>query len=91
MGLRNLMDGFSISLQMELSLDSSAAKGICQRRGAGKVKHLAVKQLWLQEKVMTNEVKINKISRIEHPSNCLTHYWPAKDCVIHFAKLNVGV
>ena len=90
-GLRNLMNGFAVDLYLELSLDSSAAKGICQRRGSGKVKHLEVKQLWLQEKVLQKEIKMNKIPRAINPSDCLTHYWTAKEALLHFPKLSVGV
>ena len=85
------MDGFAIALKLELSLDSSAAKGICHRRGAGKVKHLEVKQLWLQEKVMSKEIKMIKIPRADNPSDCLTHYWTAKDVSHHFKLLGVGI
>ena len=90
-GLRNLMNGFAVDLYLELSLDSSAAKGICQRRGSGKVKHLEVKQLWLQEKVFKKEIKMNKIPRAVNPSDCLTHYWTAKDVFDHFQLLGVGI
>ena len=43
--------------------DSSAVKGILARRGCGKVKHLEVKQLWLQEQVRSGKIEFQKISR----------------------------
>ena len=40
----------------EVIIDSSAAKGIASRRGLGKVRHIEVHQLWLQDKVQKKEV-----------------------------------
>ena len=40
--------------------DGAAAKGIASRSGAGKVKHLSIKELWLQEKVRANEFLVRK-------------------------------
>ena len=34
---------------MEVYLDSSAARGVFQRQGVGRVRHLEVKSLWVQE------------------------------------------
>ena len=31
--------------------DSSAAKGIASRKGVGKVKHLSLKELWVQDAI----------------------------------------
>ena len=90
-GLRNLMMGFNVELEMELNIDSSAAKCICHRRGAGEIKHVAVNNLWIQEWVMKQELTVSKVPRDDNPSDCLTHYWSLKDAVTHFANLAVGV
>ena len=40
-----------IGVQAEVAIapDSSAAPGICTRTGSGKVRHLSIKELWIQE------------------------------------------
>ena len=40
---------FGIELDVYLVLDSSAAMGMCSRRGAGKVRHLNLRFLVLQD------------------------------------------
>ncbi|CAK9031106.1 unnamed protein product [Durusdinium trenchii] len=40
--------------------DSTACKGIAHRRGVGKVKHLSLKELWLQDAVEKGELKVKK-------------------------------
>ena len=67
--------------------DSSAALGIVQRKGCGKVKHLAVKQLWLQEKVAEKEVTVTKIPRAENSADALTHHWSKASNAHHHVEM----
>ena len=47
--------------------------GDSSRRGCGKVKHLEVKQFWLQEQVRSGKVDFHEVSRINNPSDALNH------------------
>ena len=40
--------------------DSSAAKGITNRRGLGKTKHIDTTYLWVQERLHNNDFKLYK-------------------------------
>ena len=42
---------------VRVQTDSSAAAGITQRLGAGRVRHLEVKDVWIQEKVRSHELR----------------------------------
>ena len=44
-----------IVFQIQVKSDASAAVGIAMRRGLGKVRHIDVSQLWLQEKIALNQ------------------------------------
>ena len=46
-----------IVMQSEVTTasDSSAARGICTRTGSGKVRHLSIKELWIQESYRKKE------------------------------------
>ena len=66
-------------LTLELRTDASAARGVILRQGDGKVRHIQVKQLWLQESVAAGELSIVKIPRVENCSDALTHPWGAHD------------
>ena len=56
-----MCDEFCITCKIEISTDSSAAKGIMTRRGCGKVKHIQAKQLWIQEHAINGDVTVFKI------------------------------
>ena len=45
-------------LPVVVALDSAAARGVLQRQGCGKIRHLEVKTLWVQQLVLEGKVKI---------------------------------
>ena len=53
LGMKNLVKDLGAeNLEMiQLASDASAAIGIANRRGVGKVRHIEVSQLWLQSKI----------------------------------------
>ena len=54
--------------------DSSACKGICSRAGLGKVRHVEVALLWLQDMVKKQKVHTSKISGVTNPAYLITKY-----------------
>ena len=57
-----------------LSTDSSAAKGIGNRRGLGKVRHIELSELWVQDQVAKGRITIYKIDGSENSSDSLTKH-----------------
>ena len=88
-GAKNLADSINLDRTIRIETDSNSAKGICQRQGSGKVKHLEARQLWLQERVQNKQVKIDKIPREINSADSLTHYWSSVDGVAHFSRVGV--
>ena len=52
--------------------DSSAAMGICSRLGVGKIRHMDVKYLWLQQKVADKVVHTKKIGTDGNVADLMT-------------------
>ena len=50
-----------IEVEVSLGTDSVAAKGIASRSGLGKVRHLEVCQLWLQENVQEGKIRLMRV------------------------------
>ena len=44
-----ILDQIGMQLEVTIATDSSAARGICTNTGSGKVRHLSIKVLWIQE------------------------------------------
>ena len=71
-GLRSMLSDFGIKCAITICTDASAAKGIASRRGLGKVRHIELCQLWLQDKVANGEIRLVKIAGADNFSDSLT-------------------
>jgi hypothetical protein len=72
--VRNIYKGLGVSMKVKLECDSSAARGIASRQGVGRVRHLDVRLLWLQDKVKSGELAVAKITSEENESDMGTKY-----------------
>ncbi len=61
-GISSMLSDFGVMVDSRLNIhtDSSAAKGICSRRGLGKVRHIDIHMLWIQERVQKGDIVIKK-------------------------------
>eukprot|EP00969_Alexandrium_andersonii_P353920 15440977-Alexandrium_andersonii.AAC.1 len=62
--------GFSARLRVYA--DSSAAIGVCCRAGVGQVRHVAVGQLWVQERGRPGDFELAKWPGVDNPADMLT-------------------
>ena len=74
MGIVSLCEdlGVTFGKPIEVKTDASAAIGIASRIGLGKIRHIEVSQLWLQEKVRTGKVIITKVDTNCNLADALT-------------------
>ena len=82
-GLKNSLEEWGHKVKVEVLGDSSPLQGLLERRGTGKIKHLSMIHLWLQERVRAREIEYRKVPS---PSDALTHHWTEKEGVLHFTK-----
>ena len=57
---------------VKIGTDSSAAKGFVSRRGLGKMRHLEIRDLWLQQEVLSKKVVVSKVAGEENPADLMT-------------------
>ena len=67
--------------------DSSAGRAMCMRTGLGRVKHLELRYLWLQQKVRDKEVLLAKVKGTENMADALTKYITEHDMLRHVRKM----
>lgn len=60
-------------LRLEMHTDSSAARGVIQRTGSGRIKHFQVKQVWFQERESRKQLTISKLLGARNVADLLTH------------------
>ena len=49
--------------------DSSACRGICVRQGVGRIKHLAVRLLWLQQAIRAGRLTVHSVPTQQNPAD----------------------
>ena len=90
MGTRTLMGDLGISGlgPIEIKSDASAAIGIGTRVGIGKVRHIEVTQLWVQEKVAKKEIVLIKVKSEENLADMLTKPVDSSSINYHMTSTN---
>ena len=57
----SMLRDMNMSMTRELQMDSIATQGISNRRGIGKIRHLHIPLLWIQEKVSPKGITTKEI------------------------------
>ena len=94
LGIRALMMDLEMAdetTKLTIKTDASAAKGISSREGLGKVRHLEVSQLWLQEKVNNRDIMVERVKGEDNKADALTKYVGGESIQIHMEQVNAKV
>ena len=72
LGVMSMAADFGMCLSATVHCDASAALGIVNRQGLGKLRHINVRYLWLQEKVRMKELDVLKVAGTSNPADLMT-------------------
>ena len=87
LGLIAMADDFGVSLGGRVHTDSSAAIGITTRQGLGKVRHIRVQYLWVQETIKEKRLSLEKVPGADNPSDIFTKHLDAATMSRHMTTL----
>ena len=66
----------NVKAELGVHCDSSSAVALTMRRGLGRLRHLSVKQLWLQQKIREARLKVCRVPSAENASDLFTKvFW----------------
>jgi len=88
LGMIALLKDLGLIGQARLWVDSAAAKSIVSRVGLGKLRHLEVKYLWVQQVVKKKRLSIYKIKGTLNPGDWLTKPGSTAKRQPHFQTFN---
>ena len=74
LGIQSLCRDMGWHLPIRIWSDATAAIGIARRKGLGKIKHLDVTDLWIQDQIRGGNISPDKVLGTENPSDVLTKY-----------------
>ena len=92
LGLQTMLREMGVDVSIVvISTDSASAKSFASKRGLGKMRHIEVKDLWLQEAVCRGRVKLAKIEGTKNPADLFTKYLSSAEIANHLEFLHIGI
>ena len=91
LGTKSIMADLGLNTSVKLMTDSSAAKAIAMRTGLGKVRHIEVNQLWLQEKIRNGEIHVVKVDGTKNLADALTKHVGMEELQYHIGGTNCKI
>ena len=87
MGILALMSDFHRTATVRMHVDASAALGVIQRQGIGKIRHLATSALWLQSQQLRKILRFSKILGATNPADLFTKHVSRELMIQHVTKM----
>ena len=91
LGIQSILREMGLARDVVVRTDSSAAKGFSSRRGLGRMRHLEVKDLWLQEAVCRGRLRLCRIRGEENPADIFTKYLGQREIEVGCARMSIEV
>ena len=73
-GVQTILKDLGFAVKIVIHSDATAAIGIAKRKGMGRIRHLDVSDLWIQDKVRSGAVGLLKVDGSKNPADALTKY-----------------
>ena len=89
LGLIALAADFGFQRSGKVHTDASATLGIVRRQGLGKLRHINVQYLWLQDRTRNGDLEVQKVAGAENPADLLTKHLAVETMLKHMAALNM--
>ena len=89
LGIQSWGLDFGLCMKVRMHADSAAAIGICRRSGIGRVRHLAVGQLWVQEGLRRGDFTLFKVQGDQNPADIFTKCVSRELLDRHLSRLSV--
>ena len=70
--LQHLLAELNMETKIHVYSDSSAARAIVARRGCGRMKHLQVRDLWLQDQLRDGRIQVRCVDTDVNPADMFT-------------------
>ena len=71
LGVQSLAIDLGWSFRVVVHTDSSTAKSVAGRRGRGRMRHVELKYLWVQEAVSKGRIRMRKVPGYHNPADIL--------------------
>ena len=74
LGMIAMCADLGVEVEAKVMSDASATLSIVQRQGLGKLRHVNVQYLWVQDRIRSGELAAEKVAGTANPADALTKY-----------------
>ena len=85
LGMVAMAADFGDDRKIRMHVDASAALGVIQRKGIGKIRHLHTGSLWIQEQQLRNTITFAKIKGSINPADLFTKHL-SRECIDRYCE-----
>ena len=89
LGMIQMMDEWDQSAEAQVWADSTTALSVVNRKGNGKLRHVKIGSLWIQQKREDGELKYRKVLGTENPADMMTKHVSARDLESQLDKVSM--
>ena len=89
LGFITLLADLGVEVSATVHTDASAAIGIARRAGLGKLRHLNVRYLWLQQELQGTELTLHKVHGLANPADLVTKHFNQQSASKHLELLDM--
>ena len=90
-GMMSMYLDFDRHLGARVFADSNAALGVVQRKGAGKLRHIRVQTLWVQDARESGQLEYKKVGGLANPGDLMTKHLSRKMMTDHLRALAIDL
>ena len=73
--IQHILAEMGMPSELKLHSDSSAARAVVARHGVGRIRHLAARQLWLQDELCEGRLEVMKVPGNDNPADLMTKWF----------------
>ena len=89
LGMQSMARDMGAVFEINLLIDASAAMGIINRQGLGKVRHIETQDLWLQQTVRSRKVPMQKVDSGINEADLMTKPLTVLESEKHMKNMNL--
>ena len=88
-GMMSMFLDWDRNLGARVFADSNAALGVVHRKGAGKLRHIRVQMLWVQDAREKGQIDDMKIGGVNNPGDLMTKYLSKNTMISQLTALSM--
>ena len=90
LGLQGMLTDLGVSAPLEIYGDSEGAHAVVRRRGVGRLRHVEIQALWIQERLARGDFLLRPVRGAENPAGLFTKFVPEAQCLRCLERLGAS-